>query len=213
METGTILIIAVVVALALAGASAIAAYRFLLPARRTARLKKRFGPEYEHAVRTHDDTEAAERDLTERLRRREDITLRELTDEQRTTHADAWTGVQQEFVDDPVRAVQDARGTVNALMTDLGHPDLPNTDEDFEQRVRDLSVDHPDAVAEFRRLHTRRSMSDQAPTEDLREALVAYRGLVHALLGGALPTDHAAARVASSPSGEHGPERDVEEGR
>lgn len=213
MDTGIILVITVVTVLVLAGAATLAARHFLLPARRTARLKKHFGPEYEHTVQAHDDTEAAEHDLTERLRHHEDFPLRELTERQHAAHTEAWTAVQQEFVDAPVRAVRDARDLVSALMTEIGYPtpSSDDADEGFDERLRQLSVDHPETVAEFRRVHTARSVSDQAPTEDLREALVAHRGLVHALLGERSPTDHATSRVVPSPAG--GPEQGVEEGR
>lgn len=206
MDTGIILVITVVAVLALAGALAFTARSVLLPTRRTARLKKHFGSEYEHTVQSHDDTEAAEHDLTERLRHREGFTLRGLTDQQRIAHADTWTAVQQEFVDDPVRAVRDARGIVSALMTEIGYPapSSGDTDEEFEGRLRHLSVDHPEAVADFRRNHASNDVSEQSPTEDLRELLVAHRGLVHALVGDRPPTDDATARVVSSPAGQHG---------
>lgn len=191
VETQTIVIIAtvVVVAVVLAGGIAYFARSSILPARRTARLKQRFGAEYERAVATHGDTTAAERDLTDRLDRRNAIELRDLTDSERKAHLDTWSMIQQEFVDAPVRAVHDARALVEAITRDIGYPDTPADtadDHGFERLTRMLSVDHPGAVAAFHRAHAAGHLTgaDQEQTENLREALVSYRDLADSLLGG-----------------------------
>ncbi|WP_017573934.1 hypothetical protein [Nocardiopsis halotolerans] len=184
METGTIIVVLVALAVvALAGGITIAARSLLLPILRTNRLRKHFGTEYDHAVQDHGDTSAAESDLSARLRRRQDTALRELTAQERTGHADAWDAIQQVFVDDPGRAVRDARALVDTIMADLGYPD-PSPEEGFERRLRDLSADHPAAVADVRRARETGSPPDRPHTEHLREVLVAHRGLVEALLGG-----------------------------
>lgn len=210
METQTIVIIAivVVVAVVLAGGIAYFARSSILPARRTARLKQRFGAEYERAVATHGDTAGAERDLTDRLDRRNAIELRNLTDSERRAHIDTWSVIQQEFVDAPVRAVHDARGLVEAIMRDVGYPDIPTgtaDDHAFERLTRVLSVDHPAAVSAFHRAHAAGHLTgaDQERTESLREALVAYRTLADSLLGG-LPEGTDGSRIdRTAPS--HGP--------
>mgnify|MGYP001157840818 CR=1 FL=1 len=219
VDTGIILIISLIALLVIVAVIAFVARSSLLPGRRTARLKKRFGPEYDRAVRAHGDAGAAERDLSERLRRREGMSIRDLTDQERRAHADAWAAIQQEFVDAPVQAVQDARLTVGAIMADRGYPAPPapaDTDEGFEHRLRDLSVDHPTAVAGLRRTQDagRLAESDESRTEYLREALVAYRDLVGALLGGPPAVDGTvgAAGARTSVPGHH-PERRTEEGR
>jgi hypothetical protein len=192
METGIIVIIALVVVVVIAGGIAIAARSSILPARRTARLKKRFGAEYDRAVEVHGNRTAAENDLSERLRRRDNMRLRELSDQQRVAHTETWAAVQQEFVDDPVRAVRDARGLVEAIMADRGYPgpaSAADSEAAFDQRLDDLSVDHSAAVTGFRRAHAtgRPAEAGQSGTEHLREELVSYRDLVGSLLGG-LPT-------------------------
>ncbi|WP_150241545.1 hypothetical protein [Nocardiopsis quinghaiensis] len=209
METGTIVIIAIIVVavVVIAGGIAIAARSSLLPARGTTRLKKRFGAEYDHAVEAHGDAAAAERDLSERLRHRKNMKLRELSDQQRAAHTDTWAVVQQEFVDDPVRSVRSARGLVEAIMIDRGYPDRPASADDttgFESRLRDLSVDHPAAVADFRSAHAsgRSAEADQTGTEHMREELVSYRGLVEALLGGLPESEDTGHRGAPRPRAE-----------
>jgi hypothetical protein len=196
VETGTIVII-VIILIVIAGGAAAAAQLVLLPALRTNRLRGRFGPEYDHALEAYGDRAGAERDLTERLREREGTELRELTREEAGAHADAWSAVQGEFVDDPVGSVRSARSLTDSIMRDLGYPDGPMTeggvhdDASFERRAKDLSVDHPEAVARYRATWAAGHLAeaDQTATENLREALLAYRGLVEALLGG-LPKEH-----------------------
>ncbi|PDP85590.1 hypothetical protein CQJ94_21520 [Glycomyces fuscus] len=217
METGIIVIIALVVVVVIAGGIAIAARSSILPGRRTTRLKKRFGAEYDRAVEVHGNKAAAENDLSERLRRRDNMTLRDLSDQQRVAHTETWATVQQEFVDDPVRAVRDARGLVEAIMADRGYPgptSAADGDAAFEQRLSDLSVDHSAAVTEFRRAHAagRPAEAGQSGTEHMREELVSYRGLVEALLGG-LPTADGTSRTTGAertaveqPRRERGPE-------
>ncbi|RKS09037.1 hypothetical protein DFP74_4765 [Nocardiopsis sp. Huas11] len=188
MDTGIIVTILVAVAtVAIVVGILIAVRAWVVPARRSARLKKRFGPEYDRTVRSHGDRAAAERELHGRLRRHENMDLRELTDQEREIHERTWASVQQQFVDDPVDAVRNARLLVEAIMTDRGYTGRPSPAEDdaaFERRVEDLSVEHPSVVAEFRGAHTAGRLADarQAPTEELREAVVAYRRLVTALL-------------------------------
>jgi len=199
VETGTVVIIVIAAVVIVAAGVALVARSSLLPARRTARLRKRFGAEYERAVEAHGDRAAAERDLSERLSRREGMTLRRLTDREREAHAGTWAAVQQEFVDDPVTAVRNARGLVEGIMADLGYAGRTSSDDGgFERSAADLSVDHPAAVAEFHRVRgAGRPATDPGDTEGLREELVAHRGLVEALLGG-LPETPGTAPTARS---------------
>ena len=218
METQTIITIAIVVAVAvvLAGGIAYFARSSILPARRTARLKQRFGAEYGRTVQAHGDTAAAERDLTERLEHRNALRLRGLTDSERREHIGTWSAIQQEFVDDPVRAVHDARGLVEAIMRDVGYPEVPAgtaDDHGFDRLTRVLSVDHPVAVADFHRARAAGHLTeaDRERTENLREALVAYRGLADALLDGLPQSDDAPGTEGAPPprghSDDHAPER------
>ena len=55
---------------------------------------------------------------------------------------------------------------------------------DFEQRVADISVDHPHVVANYRAAHTIALANErgEVSTEDLRQAMVHYRSLFEDLL-------------------------------
>ena len=55
---------------------------------------------------------------------------------------------------------------------------------DFEQRAADVSVDYPTVVEHYRAAHAiaLRHAQSQVSTEDLRQALVAYRALFAELL-------------------------------
>jgi hypothetical protein len=66
------------------------------------------------------------------------------------------------------------------VMTDRGYP----ADEDDEQRVADLSVEHSRTLNRYRSAHevSVRAGTDGASTEELRNAMVDYRALFHELL-------------------------------
>src|SRR5215469_6731585 len=55
---------------------------------------------------------------------------------------------------------------------------------DFEQRVTDISVEHPQAVEDYRIAHSvaRRNVLGEASREDLRKAIRHYRNLHEDLL-------------------------------
>ena len=147
--------------------------------RRSQQLRDRFGPEYEHAVRTEKNVRRAEATLEARAKRVDALHIRPLSPEDSTRFDATWRGVQARFVDDPKGAVTEADRLVGEVMAARGYPL-----GDFEQRVADISVDHPDVVMNYRAareialVHAR----GQASTEDLRQAMVHYRALFKDLL-------------------------------
>ncbi|TMK17852.1 MAG: hypothetical protein E6G63_00050, partial [Actinobacteria bacterium] len=104
----------------------------------TEALKERFGPEYDRTVRVLDDRREAESELRARQERRAKFQMRPLPAESRERYTEDWRVVQTRFVDDPDRSFEEADGLVRAVMKDRGYPM-----EDFDQRVADVSVDHP----------------------------------------------------------------------
>lgn len=146
--------------------------------RRSRRLEGQFGPEYNRLVHERGRHEA-ETELEERQQRVEQLDIHPLAPEQGRAFANTWEGVQRRFVDDPGGAVSDADRLVTEVMLVRGYPM-----GDFEQRAADISVDHPDVVANYRaarRIADEHSLG-RATTEDLRQAMVHYRALFRDLL-------------------------------
>lgn len=147
---------------------------------RSARLQRRFGPEYERTLRSSGDRAQTERELAAREERVKRFHIEELPAGARDRYMEEWRTVQTRFVDQPQAAVTEADHLVENVMRDRGYP----LDE-FEQRVADLSPDHPVVVQNYRAAHAIASRSErgEASTEDLRQAMVHYRTLFTDLLG------------------------------
>ncbi len=147
--------------------------------RRRERLRTRFGPEYERAVRDTGDARKAESLLERREKRVSRYAIRALTAEEHRHFSDAWRRVQALFVDDPAAAVSQSDILVTELMTARGYPM-----SDFERRTEDVSVDHPAVIQHYReaRIIADRHSRKAASTEDLRQAIVHYRALFEDLL-------------------------------
>jgi hypothetical protein len=150
--------------------------------RRTKRLRKRFGPEYERVSADADGRREAEAELSAREQRRQELEIRPLSESARTRYLERWQLVQAEFVDDPAAAVANADSLIQRVMEDRGYPV-----EDFDQRAADVSVDHPDVVENYREGHrlANESAAGQLATEDLRQAIRHYRALFDDLLDAA----------------------------
>ncbi|AWI27910.1 hypothetical protein E3E14_04100 [Streptomyces sp. ICN441] len=175
MSTGTLIAIIVPIVVVLL----LVAVAVRLAGRRR-RLRERFGPEYDRTVESGDSRRAAERELRSREERHADLDIRELPAEARDRYAAEWTAVQERFVDEPSRCVDDADRLVTRLMSDRGYPT-----EGYEQQVRDLSVEHGDTLEHYRSAHDigLRNREGRATTEELRGAMVHYRALFQELLG------------------------------
>jgi hypothetical protein len=147
--------------------------------RRTTALRERFGPEYDRAVEAREDRRAAEADLRDRERQRAQLDIRPLPESMQARFAREWQGVQERFVDQPSDAVVAADRLVYSVMEARGYPM-----GDFDAQADLVSVDHPEVVDNYRfaRGVRERAQSQQASTEDLREALVRYRSLFDELL-------------------------------
>src|SRR5262249_30718066 len=140
---------------------------------------QRFGPEYERTVQERDDRREAEADLRDRQKERDRLDIRPLAEPTRDRYAAEWRDTQERFIDQPSNAVVAADGLVYQVMAERGYPM-----ENFEAQAKLISVDHPTVVASYRFAHRvcERAQSDQAGTEELREALLRYRSLFDDLL-------------------------------
>jgi len=152
---------------------------YLMRERRTSRLRSRFGPEYEYAMREFGNRPKAEDALAAREKRMEKIHVHPLSNEDRDRFSDQWHDVQARFVDDPAASITEADRLVCDVMKARGYPM-----SEFEHRAEDLSVDHPHVVRNYRAAHqiAQRHDKGQASTEDLRQGLVYYRDLFDELL-------------------------------
>lgn len=180
MSTGAVLaIVAAVLVLA-----AVTAALVLAREGGGARLKRRFGPEYDRTLARYDgDDRATRQELTERVRKYRALDRRPLDRESRERYGSRWQAAQARFVDEPAAAVAGADRLIGSLAAECGFPD-PGSDAHFDA----LSVHHPHAVQGYRQAH---ALADHAgaggrrATEDLRQALVAARGLFDELLDAA----------------------------
>jgi hypothetical protein len=171
----TVLTIVIIVVVVLAAAAVFFMYR----RRESAQLHERFGPEYERTLEDSGDRRSAERELRQRERRVSKLDIVPLSRESAELYRGEWVRIQQSFVDRPGSAVADADRLVLRMMREAGYP----VDE-FDQRVNDISVDHPEVAAHYRDAHrvAVAQAHGEADTEELRQAVTAYRALVDALL-------------------------------
>ncbi len=185
--------IAIVVAIAAIGAL------WFWRRQRSRQLRTRFGPEYDRTVQRTGTVAKAEAALEARARRVERLHIRPLAPGDAARFADGWRAIQTEFVDDPKGAVTRADRLVGEVMHTRGYPV-----GEFEQRVEDISVDHPNVVMNYRAARDIAVQHERgrASTEDLRQAMVHYRALFQELL-----------EVTSPPSGDVDQPVEAERGR
>jgi FtsZ-interacting cell division protein ZipA len=147
--------------------------------RRHVELRHRFGPEYDRAVSEYGSEKRAERELAKRENRVNRLHLHPLREADRLRFEGEWRAVQARFVDDPSGAVTAADELIQGVMKAHGYPI-----RDFEQRVRDLSVEHANVVQHYRaaRVLADANREGRADTEELRQAFVHYRALFADLL-------------------------------
>jgi hypothetical protein len=145
----------------------------------SAKLRHRFGPEYQFAVQQHGSERKAEAQLANRETRVEMLKIRDLDLIEREHYIGEWQTVQSRFVDYPKGAVTEADELVCSLMRTRGYPVA-----DFDQRAADISVDHPQVVENYRSAHkiALRLGRGEASTEELRTAMIYYRSLFDELV-------------------------------
>lgn len=145
---------------------------------RSARLRERFGSEYERTVRATGSRTRAERDLTERVAEAKSFEIRSLTTDERARYRNEWTRIEARFVERPATAVVEADELLRDIMLTCGYPM-----GDFEKHASLLSVNHPRVVEHYRAGHQMIDRGTSASTEDLRQAMLHYRRLIDELLG------------------------------
>jgi len=172
MSTTTLIILVLVIV-------AVAAAIFFYQREKTRKLRTKFGPEYDRLTQQEGSERRAEAILQSRQKRVEKFNIRPLSREECDRFAAQWRAIQEQFVDDPRRAVAEADRVMNEALRLRGYPM-----GDFEERAADLSVDHAALVQDYRTAH-KIAMEDergQASTEDLRRAMQHYRNLFEDVL-------------------------------
>jgi hypothetical protein len=162
LNTQTWIILAVAIVLAL---GAIGAWYFYQK-KRSQKLQDHFGPEYDRTVIELGSRAKGESELKAREKRVERLELIPLAAPEAVRFGEAWQALQSRFVDNPKGVVVQAEQLVRELMAKRGYPM-----GDFEQRAGDISVDHPDVVANYRAAQAIavRDQSGSADTEELRK--------------------------------------------
>jgi hypothetical protein len=141
-------------------------------------LRRQFGSEYDRAVLDF-GRKNGEKSLEARRERVQKLSLRTLEPREAQRFAELWRSTQARFVDEPGGALTDADRLVGEVMQARGYPV-----GSFEARAADISVDHPQVVANYRRAHViaLKHAHGGASTEECRQAMVHYRALFSDLL-------------------------------
>ena len=175
IDTQTWIILAAAVAL---GVVAIGAWLYT-QRKQSHRLQEHFGPEYDRTVNELGSRTKGESELKAREKRVERLEILPLAPPEAARFSEAWQALQGRFIDNPKGVVVQAEQLVRELMEKRGYPM-----GDFERRAGDISVDHPDVVANYRSAQAIavRDQKGTADTEELRKAVVHYRALFDELL-------------------------------
>jgi hypothetical protein len=152
----------------------------------TARLRNRFGSEYERTVLETGSERKAEAVLAQRENRVRKLKLRELGPIQRERFSADWNTVQTRFIDHPKGALIEADELVTALLQARGY-DVSG----FDQSADDISVNYPGAIESYRSAHAVATLSarGQVSTEELRTAMIQYRNLFDELVSAETPAE------------------------
>ena len=174
LDTQSWIILAAVVALGLVAIGA-----WFYRRKQSHNLQERFGPEYGRTLSELGGRTKGESELKAREKRVERLDILPLAPPEAARFTEAWRALQSRFIDNPKGVVVEAEQLVRELMEKRGYPM-----GDFERRAGDISVDHPDVVANYRSAQAIavRDQRGSADTEELRRAVVHYRALFDELL-------------------------------
>jgi hypothetical protein len=175
MDTTTTIVIVVVVLVVLGAILGL----IFSSRRRSERLQKQFGTEYDHTVESMGGDKKAQAELENRQKHVKELDIRPLSASERERYQADWAAVQSRFVDEPGQAIADADRLITEVMQLRAYPV-----SDFDQRAADISVKYPDLVSNYRsaRAIAVRNKEHTADTEDLRNAMIHYRSLFDELL-------------------------------
>lgn len=144
--------------------------------RRVRRLRRQFGPEYARTIGGYPDREAAELELEERLRRHDELAVRDLSDDARCRCLDRFVSLQGAFEADPRSALAGVDALVIEILRARGYP-VDST----EQVIADMSVDHPEAAHDYRAALALMATTTRRRRQ-MRTAFARYERVVYGLL-------------------------------
>lgn len=143
---------------------------------RVAALEGTFGAEYWRTVTSERTRRRAEEALARRVAHRQNYETRALSDQEREAFSSRWNDLQASFVDGPAYAERAALELLGEVAATRGYPD-----DDPERCLDDISVDHPELVADLRG-SAHPDQRDWATTEHHRATFVHARALFQRLL-------------------------------
>jgi uncharacterized protein YneF (UPF0154 family) len=146
---------------------------------RSKRYQNKFGPDYDHTVKTMGNEKKAQTEMDERQKHVDTLNIRALSLSERDRYLAEWKAVQAKFIDQPGQATVEADHLIMEVMQLRNYPV-----SDFEQRAADISINYPELVSNYRlaRAIAIKNEQHKADTEELRQALVYYRSLFDELL-------------------------------
>ena len=159
--------------------------------KKSLRLQTRFGAEYERVVQEQGTKRKAEAELEKREARVKTLKIQELGATQRERFVAEWNVVQSRFLDHPRGALTEADELMTSLLQARGYPV-----SGYEEIAADVSVAYPRMIDDYRSAHAvaARTARGEASTEEMRTAMLHYRGLFDELVQTGVPAvSHSAA--------------------
>jgi hypothetical protein len=147
--------------------------------KRSQRFQTKYGPDYDHTVKTMGNEKKAQTEMDKRQTHVETLNIRPLSIGERDQFLADWKAIQVKFIDQPGQATVEADHLIMEVMKMRAYPV-----SDFEQRAADISITYPELVSNYRlaREIAIKNEHHQAGTEELRQALIYYRSLFDELL-------------------------------
>jgi hypothetical protein len=187
VSAGTIILIVVILVI-VAVAAAVVSMRM----RRGAAERNLGGPEYDRLV-DEIGPRRAKAEFDRRRQRVDGLGITPLSPERRTAYTGQWDAVQEQFVENPARAVSAAGSLVTAVAADRGYEA-----SEHDQLMTDLSVYHGRHLDGYRHARQTTERAGEATTEALRRALLGYRDLFFDLAESPEGDGRAPARAAET---------------
>jgi len=148
--------------------------------RRTSRLQRQFGPEYDRVFDELRSRARAEAELEARCQRVRALHLHALDAGSRADLSKAWQAIQARFADNPRESVAAANRLVTTTLSAMGYP-LRGPDEG----LADMSVHHAYVLDDYRTAREISARAKRGPvsTEDLSQSMICYRALLEDVVG------------------------------